>query len=101
MCALWHFRLGDRALIRGRAGAERRAANTWSPVLADSEARRRFLFGTRSLICSEKVAALPFGFAFPRAREGGASGQRFRSGGAGAQLWGLFCASRSKPLTEG
>ena len=73
MCALWHFRLGDRALIRGRAGAERRAANTWSPVLADSEARRRFLFGTRSLICSEKVAALPFGFAFPRAREGGAS----------------------------
>ena len=27
VCALWHFRLGDRALIRGRAGAERRAAN--------------------------------------------------------------------------
>ncbi len=33
-------------LIRGRAGAERRAANSWSPVLADGEARRRFLFGT-------------------------------------------------------
>ena len=33
-------------LIRGRAGAERRAANSWSPVLADSEARRCFLFGT-------------------------------------------------------
>ena len=46
MCALWHFRLGDRALIRGRAGAERRAANSWSPMLADGEARRRFLFGT-------------------------------------------------------
>ena len=28
-------------------------------------------------------------------------GQRFRSGGAGAELWGLFGASRSKPLTEG
>ena len=27
--------------------------------------------------------------------------QRFRSGGAGAQLWGLFGASRSKPLAEG
>ena len=46
MCALWHFRLGDRALIRGRAGAERRAANSWSPMLADGEARRCFLFGT-------------------------------------------------------
>ena len=33
-------------LIRGRAGAERRAANFWSPVLADGEARRCFLFGT-------------------------------------------------------
>ena len=36
-------------LIRGRAGAERRAANSWSPwspVLADGEARRCFLFGT-------------------------------------------------------
>ena len=28
-------------------------------------------------------------------------GQRFRSGGAGAELWGLFGASRSKPLAEG
>ena len=28
-------------------------------------------------------------------------GQRFRSGGAGAQLWGRFGASRSKPLAEG
>ena len=26
MCALWHFRLGDRLLIGGCAGAERRAA---------------------------------------------------------------------------
>ena len=33
-------------LIGGCAGAERRAANSWSPVLADSEARRCFLFGT-------------------------------------------------------
>jgi hypothetical protein len=27
VCALWHFRLGDRLLIGGCAGAERRAAN--------------------------------------------------------------------------
>ena len=36
-------------LIRGRAVAERRAANSWSPwspMLADGEARRCFLFGT-------------------------------------------------------
>ena len=33
-------------LIRGRAGAERRAANPGRRVLADGEARRRFLFGT-------------------------------------------------------
>ena len=36
-------------LIRGHAGAERRAANSWSPwspMLADGEARRCFLFGT-------------------------------------------------------
>ncbi len=36
-------------LIGWRAGAERRAANSWSPwspMLADGEARRRFLFGT-------------------------------------------------------
>jgi hypothetical protein len=35
-------------LIRGRAGAERRAANAWSPwspVLADGEAAAAFLFG--------------------------------------------------------
>ena len=36
--SLWDFRLGVRApKARGRF---------WSPVLADSEARRRFLFGT-------------------------------------------------------
>ena len=28
-------------------------------------------------------------------------GQRFRSGGAVAELWGFFGASRSKPLAEG
>jgi hypothetical protein len=27
VCALWYFRLGDRLLIGGCAGAERRAAN--------------------------------------------------------------------------
>ena len=55
VCALWHFRLGDRALIRGRAGAERRAANSWSPMLADGEARRRFLFGTWRSAVAELV----------------------------------------------
>ena len=129
-------------LIGWRAVAERRAANSWSPwspMLADVEARRCFLFGTwrsavaelfanrrsqqlaagqpsdvlarcwilasaerdRSLNLLGKEAAFTFGGAFPRAREGGPLGQRFRSGGAGAQLWGLFGASRSKPLAEG
>ena len=76
----------------------------------------------RSLNLLGKVAALPFCAPFPRAREGGTPRpafsirrrrraamareggtprQRFRSGGAGAQLWGLFGASRSKPLAEG
>ena len=32
---------------------------------------------------------------------GGASASGFRSGGAGAQLWGLFGASRSKPAGRG
>jgi hypothetical protein len=32
--------------------------------------------------------ALTFSCAFPRAREGGPPGQRFRSGGAGAELSG-------------
>ena len=32
-------------LIGGRAGAERRAAKSWSPVLADGEAAAAFLFG--------------------------------------------------------
>ena len=54
-CALWHFRLGDRALIRGRAGAERRAANPGRRVLADVEARRRFLFGTWRSAVAELV----------------------------------------------
>ena len=49
----------------------------------------------------EKVAA----FSFYRPVSSGARGQRlgqlFRSGGAGAQLRGLFGASRSKTLAEG
>ena len=142
VCALWHFRLGDRALIRGRAGAERRAANSWSPwspMLADGEARRCFLFGTwRSAVAelfgnsrSQQLAAgqpsdvlarcwilasaerdrslnllrkgsrvTPLRYVSSRAR-GRCLSQRFRSGGAGAELWGLFGASRSKPLAEG
>ena len=135
MCALWHFRLGDRAaaigtvrrepietadrgvavacvrsgisgwviglLIGWRAVAERRAANTWSPVLADSEARRRFLFGTRSLNPADRGVRVPPWLRVSSRARGRRLGQRFRSGGAGAQLSGLFGASRSKPLTEG
>ena len=130
VCALWHFRLGDRALIRGRAVAERRAANSWSPwspMLADGEARRCFLFGTwRSAVAelfgnsrSQQLAAgqpsdvlalcwilasaerdrslnllrkggrvTPLRAVSSRAR-GRRLSQRFRSGGAGAELWGL------------
>ena len=129
-------------LIGWRAVAERRAANAWSPwspMLADGEARRCFLFGTwRSAVAelfgnrrSQQLAAgqpsdvlarcwilasaerdrslnllgkgsrvTPLLRVSSRAR-GRRLGQRFRSGGAGAQLWGLFGASRSKPLAEG
>ena len=55
-CALWHFRLGGRALIGGRAGAERRAANPGRRgMLADVEARRCFLFGTWRSAVAELV----------------------------------------------
>ena len=46
MCALWHFRLGDRALDSWACGRRTARGHFWSPVLADSEARRCFLFGT-------------------------------------------------------
>ena len=46
MCALWHFRLGDRALDPWACGRRTARGQSWSPVLADAEARRRFLFGT-------------------------------------------------------
>ena len=126
-------------LIRGRAGAERRAANSWSPVLADSEARRCFLFGTwRSAVaelfansrCATAGRRAAFGcartvldFGIGRARpllESARQGVRVNCllvaalararaaprpavsiGGSGAQLWGLFGASRSKTLAEG
>ena len=125
--------------IRGRAGAERRAANAWSPMLADGEARRCFLFGTwRSAVAelvgnsrSQQLAAGQPSDVLARcwilasaerdrslnllgkggrvsplrsvsSRAGGRRlSHRFRSGGAGAQLRGLFGASRSKPVAEG
>ena len=40
VCALWHFTLGDRALIGGRCGRRTARGQCWSPVLADNEARR-------------------------------------------------------------
>ena len=46
VCALWHFRLGDRALDPWACGRRTARGQCWSPVLADGEARRRFLFGT-------------------------------------------------------
>ena len=91
MCALRHFRLGDRALDRGRAGAERRAANSWSPwspVLADSEARRCFLFGTwRSAV------AEPFGNS--RSQQ---AGRRAAFGCARTLL--DFAIGRARPLLK-
>ena len=48
------------------------------------------------------LAAVNHSLCVSRARARGRPlGQRFRSGGAGAELWGLFGASRSKPLAEG
>ena len=46
MCALWHFRLVDRALDRLACGRRTARGQSWSPMLADGEARRCFLFGT-------------------------------------------------------
>jgi hypothetical protein len=46
VCALWHFRLGDRALDSWACGRRTARGHFWSPVLADSEAHRCFLFGT-------------------------------------------------------
>ena len=46
VCALWHFRLGDRALNSWACGRRTARGQSWSPVLADGEARRRFLFWT-------------------------------------------------------
>ena len=88
--ALWHFRLGDRALIRGRAGAERRAANSWSPwspMLADGEARRRFLFGTWRSAVAELV--------------GNSGSQQLAAGQPSAVLarcWILASAERDRSL---
>ena len=142
VCALWHFRLGDRALdplacgrrtARGQflvalvADAGRRRGpplfSVWDLEIGGggalrqqplATAGRRAAFGcARTLLdfgigrarplleSARKGSRVTLCCAFPRAREGGALGQRFRSGGAGAQLWGLFGASRSKPLAEG
>ena len=96
--SFFSFSSADRAGDAAVGGAGRRWCRRRSSIAAElrggcrrppAPPRRR------------RGAALPFGFPFPRAREGGASAQRFRSGGAGAELWGLFGASRSKPLAEG
>ena len=139
MCALWHFRLGDRALDPWACGRRTARGESWSPVLADGEARRRFLFWTwRSAVAAATAARsfwpegglrilpsdmaralngrisaerpllesarkggpVPYALCVPsRAREGHPSASGFDPGGA--ELWGLFGASRSKPLTEG
>ena len=117
-------------LIRGRAGAERRAANSWSPVLAAGEARRRFAFldfeiGGGGRFANRRSQQLAFGCG-PRswnwpsalllesAREGGRVNIRFsfhaRARAAprpavsmrATRSYGVgFGASRSKPLAEG
>ena len=57
MCALWHFRLGDRALDPWACGRRTARGQSWSPVLADGEARRRFLFWTwRSAVAAATAA---------------------------------------------
>ena len=55
MCALWHFRLGDRALDQWACGRRTARGQSWSPMLADSEARRCFLFGTWRSAVAELV----------------------------------------------
>ena len=58
MCALWHFRLNDRALdpwACGRRTARGQSWSPWSPMLADGEARRCFLFGTWRSAVAELV----------------------------------------------
>ena len=88
------------AELVGNSRSQQLAAGQPSDVLARCwilESAER----DRSLNLLGKGSRVTLCCAFPRAREGGALGQRFRSGGAGAQLWGLFGASRSKPLAEG
>ena len=142
VCALRHFRLGDRALDRLACGRRTARGQCLVALVADAGRRRgpplfsvwdleiggggalrqqplatagrRAAFG-----CARTLLDFGIGRARPllesarkgsrvtpllrvssRAR-GRRLGQRFRSGGAGAQLWGLFGASRSKPLAEG
>ena len=45
VCALWHFRLGDRALDPWACGRRTARGQFWSPVLADGEAAAALLFG--------------------------------------------------------
>jgi hypothetical protein len=52
----------------------------------------------RSQTCFARVKHL---VPVSRARARPPRGQRFRSGGAGIELWGSFGARRSKPLAEG
>ena len=45
VCALWHFRLGDRALDPWACGRRTARGEFWSPVLAAGEAAAALLFG--------------------------------------------------------
>ena len=85
VCALWHFRLGDRALDRLACGRRTARGQCWSPMLADSEARRCFLFGTWRSAVAELV--------------GNSRSQQLAAGQPSDVL--AFGASRSKPLAEG
>ena len=135
VCALWHFRLGDRLLIGGRAGAERRAANSWSPgrrcwptarpaavFCLDWRSAVAELFGNsrsqqlaagqpsdvlalcwilasaerdRSLKSARKGGRVSNVLRVSSCARGRRLGQRFRSGGAGAELWGTV---RREPI---
>ena len=78
-------------LIRGRAGAERRAANSsspWSPVLADGEAAAAFLFGHARSAVAELFGKQPLATA----------GRREAFGCARTLL--DFGIGRARPLLE-
>ena len=93
--SMWGTSLSTGTISSGTASISQPAWRpSASPAAYASRARRMIKSGTS---CGREP---PFRVSRARAR-GPPIGQRFRSGGAGAELWGLFGARRSKPLAEG